>query len=318
MRELLSIGRRARRSWTETPAARPRRGPRTQQRHSPALLPGRTMPGPPHPKTRTLPNDDDRHVPPGLRAGDRRGPGARRGDGRPRARHARRADDGDRRDRRSGAGGRARARGHAGRRSRGADLPAVQARVLGARAPRADDVRPSTAARSAAATTFALIAGPCTVESREQTLDVAATVQGGGRDAPARRRLQAAHEPVRLQGPRQGRPRDPRRGARGDRPAGRHRAARRRPTPSSSPSTPTSCRSARGTCRTTRCSRSRASSASRCCSSAGSRRTRRGAAAGRRLRPQGGQRARDPLRARDPHLRDRHALHARPLAPSRG
>ena len=38
----------------------------------------------------------------------------------------------------------------------------------------------------------------------------------------------------------------------------------------------------------------------------------RRAAAGRRLHPQGGQRGRRPLRARDPHLRDRHALHARP------
>ena len=38
----------------------------------------------------------------------------------------------------------------------------------------------------------------------------------------------------------------------------------------------------------------------------------RRAAAGRRLHPQGGQRGRRPLRARDPHLRDRDALHARP------
>ena len=38
----------------------------------------------------------------------------------------------------------------------------------------------------------------------------------------------------------------------------------------------------------------------------------RGAAPGRRLHPQGGQRRRDPLRARHPHLRHRDALHARP------
>ena len=38
-----------------------------------------------------------------------------------------------------------------------------------------------------------------------------------------------------------------------------------------------------------------------------------GAADGGGLRPQGGQRARDAVRARHPHVRDRDALHARPL-----
>ena len=38
----------------------------------------------------------------------------------------------------------------------------------------------------------------------------------------------------------------------------------------------------------------------------------RGAADGRRVHPQGGQRERDALRARDPHVRDRLPLHARP------
>ena len=38
----------------------------------------------------------------------------------------------------------------------------------------------------------------------------------------------------------------------------------------------------------------------------------RGAAHGRRVRPQGGQRGGHPLRARDPHLRDRLPLHPRP------
>ncbi len=38
----------------------------------------------------------------------------------------------------------------------------------------------------------------------------------------------------------------------------------------------------------------------------------RGAAHGRRVRPQGGQRGGHPLRARHPHLRDRLPLHARP------
>ena len=38
----------------------------------------------------------------------------------------------------------------------------------------------------------------------------------------------------------------------------------------------------------------------------------RGAADGRRVRPQGGQRGRDALRARHPHVRDRLPVHARP------
>jgi 3-deoxy-7-phosphoheptulonate synthase len=56
--------------------------------------------------------------------------------------------------------------------------------------------------------TFCLIAGPCTVESREQTLAVA--------------------DAVRLPGPRARCARHPQRGARGHRPPGRHGADRRR------------------------------------------------------------------------------------------
>ena len=81
--------------------------------------------------------------------------------------------------------------------------------------------------------TFCLIAGPCTVESREQTLDVARTVEGGRRVDAARRRVQAAHLAVRVQGPRRRGAGDPGGGARGDRPAGRHRAAGHRRTPTS-------------------------------------------------------------------------------------
>ena len=87
--------------------------------------------------------------------------------------------------------------------------------------------------------TFCLIAGPCTVETREQTLAVARAVRGGGRLDAARRGVQAAHLAVRLQGPRRGGAGDPRRGARGDRPADRHRAARHASTRTRSPSTPT-------------------------------------------------------------------------------
>ena len=48
---------------------------------------------------------------------------------------------------------------------------------------------------------LAIMAGPCSVESEEQIIDVAEARQGGGRDRSARRRVQAAHFPVRLPGP---------------------------------------------------------------------------------------------------------------------
>ena len=67
--------------------------------------------------------------------------------------------------------------------------------------------------RIGAPDTFALIAGPCTVESREQTLAVARTVVDARALHAARRRLQAAHVPVRLQGAGRRRARDPGRGA---------------------------------------------------------------------------------------------------------
>ena len=71
---------------------------------------------------------------------------------------------------------------------------------------------------------FGLIAGPCTVESREQTLEVAADRRRRRRDDAARRRLQAAHLAVQLPGPR-------RRG-----PATARRRPRSRPACRSSPS----------------------------------------------------------------------------------
>ena len=49
---------------------------------------------------------------------------------------------------------------------------------------------------------FGLIAGPCTVESREQTLEVARVVGDERRRDAARRRLQAADLAVQLPGPR--------------------------------------------------------------------------------------------------------------------
>ena len=70
-----------------------------------------------------------------------------------------------------------------------------------------------------APSTFALIAGPCTVESREQTLARGADGRRRRRLHAARRRLQAAHLAVRVQGAGRARAGDPRRGARGDRAA---------------------------------------------------------------------------------------------------
>ena len=71
------------------------------------------------------------------------------------------------------------------------DPQAVQARQHGA-APRAR--RSSTsAARKVGGDHFALIAGPCTVETREQMLETADVVKAAGANDAARRRLQAAH-----------------------------------------------------------------------------------------------------------------------------
>ena len=80
--------------------------------------------------------------------------------------------------------------------------------------------------------------------------------------------------------------------------------------------TPTSCRSARATCRTSRCSARSGTGASPCCSSAGWRRRSRSgccppSTSWRR------QRRRHPVRARHPHVRDGHAQHARHLRDSR-
>ena len=50
--------------------------------------------------------------------------------------------------------------------------------------------------------TFTLIAGPCTVESRDQTLAVARAVKAGGAVDDARRRVEAAHLAVLVPGPR--------------------------------------------------------------------------------------------------------------------
>ncbi len=78
---------------------------------------------------------DDRDDAGGDGDGDLRGPVAPGDDGRARARAAGRADDGDRRDRRPRGRARARPRGHGRRRPRGADLAALQARLVRAGPP---------------------------------------------------------------------------------------------------------------------------------------------------------------------------------------
>ena len=80
------------------------------------------------------------------------------------------------------------------------------------------------AGRKVGGQSFALIAGPCTVESRQQTLDTARAVARRRRHAVPGRRLQAPHLALCLPGSRPGRPAAARRGQGRDRHADRHRA----------------------------------------------------------------------------------------------
>ena len=52
---------------------------------------------------------------------------------------------------------------------------------------------------------FAVIAGPCAVETEERLRSQLRSGEGGGRDRTARRRLQAPHQPLFLPGPWAGR-----------------------------------------------------------------------------------------------------------------
>ena len=167
------------------------------------------------------------------------------------------------------------------------------------------------AGRQVGGTNFALIAGPCTVESRSQTLDTARIVRDAGATHVPRRRLQAAHLALRLPGPGPGGPAAAGRGQGADRAADRHRGhGRARPR-----------RGARGRRRhpdrRPQHAELQPAVGDRPLRAPGAAQARavehaRGAAAGRRVHPQGGQRFGHPLRARDPHLRDRLPLHARP------
>ena len=156
------------------------------------------------------------------------------------------------------------------------------------------------------------MAGPCSVESREQLLTHRRERRGVGRDAAARRRLQAAHLAVRLPGPGRGRPGAAGRGPPTQRPADHHRGDGPGRGRAAWPSTPTSCRSARATCRTSRCSRRSGRTGKPMHAQARPVGHDRRVADGRRVHHARGQPQRDPVRARHPHLRDGHAQHARP------
>ena len=71
-----------------------------------------------------------------------------------------------------------------------------------------------------------VMAGPCSVESEAQVLEVADAVKDAGREDPPRRRLQAAHLALRLPGAQGAGAQVPGRGAQAHRAAGRDRGAR--------------------------------------------------------------------------------------------
>ena len=156
---------------------------------------------------------------------------------------------------------------------------------------------------------FSLIAGPCTVESRDQVLTTARAVRDAGGSHVPRRRLQAALAPYSFQGLGPGGPAAARRGPRGDRPADRHRAdGRARPRARARGGR-------RDPGRRPQHAELPAAERDRPLRQADADQARpvldaRGAADGGGVHPQGGQPERDPVRARDPHLRDGLPLHA--------
>ena len=112
-------------------------------------------------------------------------------------------------------------------------------------------------------TTFTLIAGPCAVETPEQTLAAARMAQDAGAVLLRGGAFKPRTSPYAFQGLGERRAADPRRGARGDRDADRHRGRRRRRRAAGRRATPTCSRSAPATCRTSRCCRRSAPRAGR-------------------------------------------------------
>ena len=112
-----------------------------------------------------------------------------------------------------------------------------------------------------------VIAGPARSRTRADRRD-GPRGQGGRGHGPARRGLQAPHQPLQLPGPEGRRPEDAGRRPRGNRPGRRDRSDVDRRRRAGRPTMPTCCKSAPATCRTTGCWKRSASRASRCCSSA--------------------------------------------------
>ncbi len=93
-------------------------------------------------------------------------------------------------------------------------VPILKPYKLVAREISADPTVIEVEGRKVGDTWFGLIAGPCSVETREQTLETARAVARGGRDDAPRRGVQAAHVAVHVPGSRRRRARDPAGGAR--------------------------------------------------------------------------------------------------------
>ena len=157
---------------------------------------------------------------------------------------------------------------------------------------------------------FTMIAGPCTVESRDQTLSTAHAVAAAGASMFRGGAYKPRSSPYSFQGLGQEGLQHARRGQGRDRPADRHRAdgrARRRADPRGRRRDPG---------RRAQHAELPAAGRDRPHGQAGADQARpvldaRGAADGGRVRPQGGQPERDAVRARHPHVRDRLPLHAR-------
>ena len=130
---------------------------------------------------------------------------------------------------------------------------------------------------------------------------------------PARRpfaaALQAADQPLQLPGHEGRRPQAAGQGPQRNRPRRRHGSRRQRRRADWSPNTPTCCRSAPATCRTTACSKRSANRAAGAAQARPQRDDGRVPARGR-VHPRRRQPAGDALRTRHPHVRDPHALHA--------
>ena len=173
--------------------------------------------------------------------------------------------------------------------------------------PRDRDRRPPDRRRTGSP----LIAGPCTVETRDQTLAVRRRRARGRRHAVPRRRVQAADLAPLLPGAGAGGPAAARRGEGPHRAADRHRV-RRCPGPGGR-----ARRRRRGPGRRPQHAELRAAHRARArrrpgAAQARALRAHRRAAPGRRVRARRGQSRRHPVRARHPHVRDRLPVHARP------